>query len=163
MPQPICPKCSREYVKRVSRLGFKERLLSIIYVYPFRCQLCRHRFRVMQWRVNYVRVEEDRREYDRMPISFPVSFVADSINGNGSAANISMNGCSVQAKGELTEGSIMRMALQISGESLPVNVEAAVVRTVQKNRIGIEFLRFQEKDRERLQLFVRGLLLSRND
>jgi len=162
MPQPNCPKCSRDYVKRVSRVGFKERLLSIIYVYPFRCQLCRYRFRVMQWRVNYVRVEEDRREYDRMPISFPVSFAGDNIDGNGSVADISMNGCSIQANAELTEGSITRMALQISNQSPPVNVEAAVVRTVRKDHIGIEFLRFEQKDRERLQLFIRGLLLSQN-
>jgi hypothetical protein len=52
MPQPICPKCSSDYVERVSRIGF-ERLISLFYIYPFRCQPCGHRFRLLQWGVTY--------------------------------------------------------------------------------------------------------------
>ena len=55
MPRPLCPRCSREYVKRVSRVGLGERLISLFYVYPFRCQLCGHRFQLLQWGVEYKR------------------------------------------------------------------------------------------------------------
>ena len=158
MLQPLCPNCSRDYTKRVSRIGFKERLLSIIYVYPFRCQLCSYRFRSMQWGVRYERVEEDRREYNRMPMNFPASFSCDNFEGAGTVVEISMNGCSLQANTTIAEGAILRMALQFSEERAPVNVEAAVVRVAQTDRIGVEFLRFQHRDRERLQAFIRRFL-----
>jgi hypothetical protein len=49
------------------------------------------------------------------------------------------------------------LALRISGELQPVDIEAAVVRHVRQGRVGIEFLRVQEAERQRLQLFIRGL------
>jgi DNA repair exonuclease SbcCD ATPase subunit len=52
MPQPVCPKCSSDYVQRVHRVG-PERLISLFYIYPFRCQPCGHRFRLLQWGVTY--------------------------------------------------------------------------------------------------------------
>lgn len=158
MLQPLCPNCSRDYTKRVSRVGFKERLLSIIYVYPFRCQLCGYRFFFMQRGVRYKRVEEDRREYNRMPASFPVSFACDGADGTGHVVDISLNGCTLEANTIIAEGSIIRMTLQMCEELAPINVEAALVRAANKNRIGIEFLRFQYHDRERLQVFIRRLL-----
>jgi hypothetical protein len=158
MLQPVCPNCSRDYTRRVSRVGFKERLLSIIYVYPFRCQLCSYRFGFMQWGVRYKRVEEERREYSRMPMNFPASFSCDTLEGTGTVVEISMNGCSLQANTIIAEGSIVRMALKFSEELPPVNLEAAIVRAVRANRIGVEFLRFQDHDRELLQVFIRRFL-----
>lgn len=161
MSQLICPKCSKDYVKRVGRQGLKEHVLSLCYVYPFRCQLCGYRFRFLQWGIRYQRVEEDRREYERLPMNFPVSFEGDDVRGVGSVVDISMSGCSLHAEAQLEEGKILQMVLQISRDLLPVAVEAAIVRTVQANRVGVEFLRFQPTERERLQLFVRGLVLGR--
>jgi hypothetical protein len=59
MPQPVCPKCSSDYVKRVSRIG-SERLMSLFSIYPFRCQPCGHRFRLLQWGVIYTKIELDQ-------------------------------------------------------------------------------------------------------
>ena len=158
MLQPVCPNCSRDYTRRVSRVGFKERLLSIIYVYPFRCQLCSYRFGFMQWGMRYKQVEEDRREYGRMPMNFPASFSCDRVEGSGTVVEISMDGCSLQANTIVAQGSIVRMALKFSEELAPVNLEAAIVRTARTNLMGIEFLRFQHRDRERLQIFIRRFL-----
>ena len=60
MSQLTCPKCSSEYVKRVSRVG-PERLMGLFYYYPFRCQPCGHRFRHFQWGVTYTKIQLDRR------------------------------------------------------------------------------------------------------
>src|SRR6266478_9749023 len=38
-----------------------ERLISLFYIYPFRCQPCGHRFRLLQWGVTYTKIEEDQR------------------------------------------------------------------------------------------------------
>jgi predicted nucleic acid-binding Zn ribbon protein len=59
MLKPVCPKCSSGFVKRVSRGGF-EQLMSVFYIYPFRCQECGRRFRVLQWGVTYTKIEMDR-------------------------------------------------------------------------------------------------------
>jgi hypothetical protein len=163
MLQPFCPNCSRDYTKRVSRVGFKERLLSIIYVYPFKCQLCGYRFAFMQWGVRYRKVEEDRRGYNRTPTNFPASFSCDNFEGTGTVVDISMNGCSVQVDTIIAEGSIVRMALQFSDELAPITVEAALVRVARTNRIGVEFLRVQYHDRERLQVFIRRFLTGNPD
>lgn len=61
-----CPKCSRDFVRRSSRVGWIEKFLSLFYVYPFKCQLCGLRFRFLQRGVRYTRVVEDRRLYDRL-------------------------------------------------------------------------------------------------
>ena len=59
MPQPVCPKWSSNLVKRVSRVGL-ERLISLFYIYPFKCQPCGHRFRLLQWGAKYTRIELDQ-------------------------------------------------------------------------------------------------------
>ena len=48
-----CPRCGGAEVRRAPRLGMTERLLSLVYVYPFRCARCLHRFRVMRWGTRY--------------------------------------------------------------------------------------------------------------
>ena len=60
VPQPVCPKCSSDYVERVSRIG-SERLISLFYIYPFKCQPCGHRFRLLQWGVTYRKIERPMR------------------------------------------------------------------------------------------------------
>src|SRR5574342_569548 len=126
-----CPNCARDFGRRVSRSASLERFLSIFYVYPFKCQRCGYRFRSLQWGVRYVRVEEDRREYDRKPISCPVFFSADTISGQGTLVDVQ-----------------------------PVTVDAAVVRSAHEGGVGVEFLQWRQSERERLQLFVQSLLIG---
>jgi PilZ domain len=154
---PTCPQCSSEFVKRVRRRGFTERLLRRLYFYSFRCQICRFPFRVWQWAVRYPALAEDRREYERLAMNFPISFVGKSIDGAGIVSDISINGCAFLTDVPLTERSIVRLALQISDELQPVDIEAAVVRHVRQGRVGVEFLRVQQVERQRLQLFIHGL------
>jgi hypothetical protein len=160
MSDPICPDCSKRFVKRVNCQGLGEWLMSFFYVYPFRCQLCGHRFDDRQWGVRYVSVKDDRREYDRIATSFPVSISGDNIETEGNVIDISMGGCTLSSDAELSRGMVMTLALQLSNELVPVIVEAAVIRNVRVNKAGAEFLRFQQNDREVLQLFIRGLLLE---
>jgi PilZ domain len=161
MPRPLCPRCSREYVRRVSRIGLGERLISLFYVYPFRCQLCGHRFQLLQWGVKYKRIEEDRREYERMPASFPLTFNSGAVNGRGLVVDISMAGCTFHTEAELAEGNVLRMGLELANEASPIRVEAVIIRSLRSGRVGVEFLQFENGERERLQRFIRGLMLDR--
>lgn len=159
----MCPQCDREFVKRVSRQGWKERLMSVFYIYPFRCQLCGYRFRFIQWGVRYLRIYEDRREYERLTINFPVSVTGANVYCEGGIVDISVGGCTVQLDTQLKEGDLCRLGINLPSDFVPLKVAAAVVRTVRGDQVGIEFLKFHDNERERLQLFIRGLLLGRRD
>jgi hypothetical protein len=161
MASKKCPDCGRDFVRRVSRAGLAETLLSLVHIYPFKCQLCGHRFRSFQQGVYYLGVENDRREYDRMEVKFPVTFSNEGVTGEGMLIIISMDGCSFSTSAELDVGAIVKLRLQISGAVPPVTVDAAVVRNVQTGNAGVEFLRWQETERERLQHFIKGLLIGR--
>jgi hypothetical protein len=50
-----CPDCGSTLVHRSHRIGLSEEMLSMAYVYPFRCQSCMHRFFSLQWGVRYQR------------------------------------------------------------------------------------------------------------
>jgi hypothetical protein len=161
MPRPLCPRCSKDYVMRVTRVGLGERLVSLFYVYPYRCQLCGHRFKFLQWGIKYKRIEEDRREYERMAASFPITFDAGTVQGRGLAVDISMAGCTFHTEVELVEGNILRMRLELPEETSPLTVEAVIIRTLRSGRVGVEFLQFENGERERLQRFIRALLIGR--
>jgi hypothetical protein len=49
-----CPQCKGDAVQRTRR-SFLERWLSLFFIYPYRCQRCRHRFRMWQPGVRYIR------------------------------------------------------------------------------------------------------------
>jgi hypothetical protein len=102
----ICPKCSREFVKRVPRQGFTEKLLGVFYIYPFRCQLCGYRFRFLQWGVRYQRIQEDRREYERLAINCPVSLRGENLYSEGRVVDISLGGCTAMIETQLSTGDL---------------------------------------------------------
>lgn len=162
MSQLKCRNCSREFVRRVARVGAWEWLVSWFYIFPFKCQICGFRSGYFQWGVRYPRAEEDHREYDRMAMDFPVMFRGDQFEGEGSVHNISMGGCSFSTAKKLSVGAVMRLELKMSDEAGPVIVDGAVLRHWHNQVAGVEFVQWRQGERERLQLFVRGLLIGRS-
>jgi hypothetical protein len=71
-----------------------------------------------------------------------------------------MGGCSFVSSVDLPVGMMMRLGLLIAADTPPVTVDAAVVRHTGKRAAGVEFVRWQERERERLELFVRGMLIG---
>jgi PilZ domain len=160
IPPPSCPACSSEYVTRVSRVGLGERFINLFHVYPFRCQLCGHRFKARQRGVTYTRVEEDRREYDRWPADFPITFSGCDTDDYGTVIDISMGGCAFHTDAPVLEGAILQLVLHVSDQLPPVNIEAAVLRSVQLQRVSVEFLRIERQERKRLKRFIRSLIFA---
>lgn len=54
-----CPACGGTLARRAHRNGLAEKMFSLLYVYPFRCQLCGHRFLALQWGTRYHRIAQD--------------------------------------------------------------------------------------------------------
>ncbi len=54
-PYFSCPDCSSGQINRIGRQSAWDFLLSVIYIYPFRCEACTRRFRLFEWGIRYHR------------------------------------------------------------------------------------------------------------
>ena len=163
MGRPRCPMCHEDYVRRVRREGLGERLLSQFYLYPFRCQLCGKRFRARQPGVRYVRIDEDHREYRRIPVHYDAILAVEREHSEGVVKDISLGGCTVDTPTRLSPGTILQLGLRPPGYKNGITIEAAVVRTSRLGSIGVEFIRLKHDERKRLKELVRSLHLGHGD
>ena len=160
-----CPQCDRSFVRRSQRQGLKERLLSLVYLYPFRCQVCAHRFRAFQFHARYVKRTVDRRQYVRLSTRIPTTFAEDIKPGEqrgeaGVVRDISLGGCYLQTVVRLSQGTLVSLELQTEQYTPAIVVEAAIVRLVRPTGVGLEFLRLSEPEQERFSQFIHQLLLK---
>ncbi len=157
MNLPKCPLCNEDYTRRVRREGLVEHLISKFYIYPFRCQLCGERFRARQRGVRYVRVDEDRREYERVAVAYDATLAAEREQYQGVVTNISLGGCAAYTDAPLFPGAILQLGLKPPGYAHAITIDAALVRTSRPNNVGMEFIRFKDDERIRLKELVRSL------
>lgn len=160
MKRILCPRCGKDFVRRTVRRGTRERLLSAIYVYPYRCQLCAHRFLRPEPGKRYNESAVDKREYERVEVAFPVTFVGDKASGAGTVTRISLGGCEIETPLKLMEGMMFHLRLQPQGVNPAIHIETSVVRSVRPPRFGLEFLRSTPADQFRLIQFVASLLTT---
>jgi len=90
-----------------------------------------------------------------------VTFTAEGTESEGTVVDISMGGCTFESNTALAPGASLSLALYLSKDHDPVNVDVAVARTAGQKRVGVEFLEVRPSDRERLQSFVHALWLGR--
>lgn len=145
-----CPKCNGTLARRSHREGLAEKMLGLLYVYPFRCQLCGHRFFAMQWGIRYHRVSVDRREYHRHQAAIPLMLSSRQGDFLGKTADLSINGCRLTASGPFQEHSSWGVQLLLPSNPNPVRIGEAVVRAVSNRQIGMEFLRFAPVEKKRI-------------
>ena len=156
-----CPRCGRDFVRRVQENGLAEIVASMAYLYPFACRLCAHRFLAWQWGVRYSEPPPDRRRYERIFVNFPISFSTDSGDGNGTTLDISLGGCAFKTEPPPPPGAIAQLQLHAPGLERPLVVDAAVVRSVRFIYTGMEFLRLSPEEQYRLTHFVADMLTAR--
>ncbi len=161
MKQIPCPKCGKDFIRRTLRASAGEYLLSALYVYPFRCQLCAHRFLRLELGRRYNEATVDKRQYERIPIKFPVTFVGEKTSGAGTITHLSLGGCALESSLTLMEGMIFNLRLQPPDVSPAITIETAIVRSVRPPVAGLEFLRTNPTEQYRLIQFMVGLLTAR--
>jgi len=154
-----CPKCDGTLARRSHRDGLVEKMISLMYVYPFRCQLCGHRFFALQWGIRYHRVPvmpggSDDREYHRLPIQIPIMLSGRHGESHGRTSDLSLGGCTLVTSGPCRDIAPLNVRLQLPCELHPVMVEEAAVRTVQGRRIGMEFLQTAPDEKTRIGRFI---------
>jgi PilZ domain-containing protein len=153
---PACPGCGRHATRRCARGGVLDHLLSAVYVYPFRCQLCTRRFRALRWGLRYARLSVDRREYERVQVRIPASLTVRGERVPAEVRDISLAGCGVHTDFPLVTGDRLRLELDVQ-HSLPIVIESATARSGTAGRVGVSFDGIALEQRNRLH----GLLLAR--
>jgi hypothetical protein len=161
MRAPACPKCGSGLVGRTHRKGLYERLASVAYVYPFRCQVCHRRFRRFRWGERYVRVHLDRRDLERVPCRIPVTFHwKNGDQGEGMIRDISVAGCAIETKAAVPVGALLLIQMSPEGEP-PIDVDVSEVRARRGGFVGVRFVKVAEAHGERLRGMITRLLAAR--
>jgi hypothetical protein len=144
-------------VRRAHRVGAVEQVLSALYVYPFRCQLCSVRFSSFQWGVRYDK-QEDLRQYERIGVRFPVLFSSAQTVGKGVITDVSVADCALETTLPLEQGEILKLELYAKTGRPPIIVEKAVVRSIRKTTIGVQFTEVSETDKARMNRLVSDMV-----
>ncbi|MBI2525679.1 MAG: PilZ domain-containing protein [Candidatus Rokubacteria bacterium] len=129
--------------------------MSVGYVYPFRCEVCQHRFKALRWGERYVRAQPDRRRHERLPVDFWTTLFWKDGERQGRVRDLSEAGATLEADLPVAPGESLELTLQPNDSEPPITVEVAVVRSVQSGRLGLQFIRVKGGDDERLGKFLR--------
>jgi len=159
---PTCPRCKTRQVQQAPQVEGLERLLGLLTVYPFRCQLCTHRFLAFLWRYS----PSPRREYDRVPAQYPVTLYPASAQKQdeglqGTTVNLSITGGLIETNAKIPEGTSVRLKIHVSGLGSPIEVEGATVRAVMENKLGLEFFKITPEEEQRFRVAMEAHLLTR--
>ena len=96
----------------------------------------------------------DKREYARVKAELTLTFKGTQVEGQGRLVDLSIRGCSLETDQIPRRDDILQLTLKMPNERPPVDIEAAVVRFTQGIRVGMEFLRINEKSEKELREFV---------
>lgn len=156
----VCSQCRKPFVQAVRRQGFLDRLLYWAYVHPYGCQICRHRFYVMQWGLRPAEISMDGSQYRMRPVQIHATVLDEQGHREGNVTDLSMGGCMIEMPAPLLEGAVLGIRLDALDDEPPIAVEAALVRSALGARAEVEFLRLAPKEEERLNRFVTSLWME---
>jgi PilZ domain len=97
----------------------------------------------------------EHRYSERIPVVCGAVFAADGVNGEGRVIDVSLPGCLMESPESVKVGEYVRLRLFLPDSPSPLNVPLAVVRRVEGNLIGLEFIQSSQNDQLRLTRFVR--------
>src|SRR2546428_6514912 len=108
-----CPRCGGQSVRRSSRVGAFERLISSLYVYPFRWQRCSPRFRAPNWGHRYPHPKGERRDYERVAVRLPARLTAGTESADAETIDLSVSGCAVRTDARFPPGTEVRFTVKL--------------------------------------------------
>jgi c-di-GMP-binding flagellar brake protein YcgR len=89
-----------------------------------------------------------------VPAEFSLTFKGTKVDGKGRLVDLAIRGCSMETDDVVKRGDVLQVTLKMPNARPPVDIEAAVVRYSQGVRLGLEFLRIDEKSEKELREFV---------
>src|SRR2546421_8534169 len=145
-----CPRCGGQSVRRSSRVGAFERLISIIYVYPFRCPRCTHRFRTLNWGHRYPHPKGERRDSERVMVRLPARLTAGTETAEAETTDLSVSGCAVRTDARFPPGTEVRFTVQLGAAGRAVEIAEAVGRATPDGRVSLQFVHVGVEEQQRL-------------
>ena len=149
-----CPRCQKDGLVRSYPQSPREHLASFIFMAPFRCPSCSHRFLASRFGLDHALHPVDRREHLRIPVRLYLSFSGGKIRGEGTVLDLSMGGCIVRSETRVHTDDIFYLQLSLGDGELPLEV-AAMVHSVGARGIAFKFLRAAQENK-RLHAFVQA-------
>jgi hypothetical protein len=98
----------------------------------------------------------EQRKHSRYVVQFPITFSGEQIEGEGTASNLSTQGCAVESERSAPLGSYIKLRLYLP-DQVPIPVDVAAVRWSRSRAFGLEFIGMAIEDQQRLQRFVAAL------
>lgn len=90
----------------------------------------------------------ERRKCPRIPVMLPAVFSGERAGG-GLVLDVSLEGCRVRSAAQMQKGNYLRMRIDLIGQTL--NVELAVVRWSNEEEFGVELIRIEPQEQDRLR------------
>ena len=91
----------------------------------------------------------------RVTVTCDVVVAGDHVVFPGRVLDVSLPGCLITCVHTLKVGDYVQLRVFLPDQAAPLNVPLAVVRWVDKTKLGVEFIRSSEEDQQRLSRFVR--------
>jgi len=147
----LCPKCGTPKTKLAPRHGVADRLLGTVTIYPFRCQLCAHRFTTFLGKLK----TNPRRNYDRISVEYPAEVrpirdPSQRVVVEGTLSNLSLRGCRVRTSQRIPMGCRVMLEFHPAEYDEPIKVDGAIVRSRCAEGIGLRFSSFLRSEERRL-------------
>jgi hypothetical protein len=149
-----CPRCQKDGIFRSHPQSPREHLASFLFVAPFLCPSCGHRFLASRLWLDHPTHSIDRREHLRIPVRLYLSFSGGKVRGEGTVLDLSMGGCIIKSETQVHTDDIFYLQLSL-GEGEPPLELAAMVRSVSPRGIAFKFLRAAQENK-RLLAFVQA-------
>ncbi len=92
----------------------------------------------------------EQRKYPRVPVMLPAVFSGER-TGGGMVLDLSLEGCRVRSAVQMQKGNYLRMRIDLIGQTL--HGELAVVRWSREEEFGVELIRMEPQEQDRLREF----------
>lgn len=163
MKDLYCPSCGTPFVRVIHDEGAVGRVLTRFKFFPFRCQLCTTRFRVFRNHVPAATSLTDRRQYERLPVSFRANLQTDqAIRMDNRVTDISMGGCTLETTTNLPQGTVIELVIKPASDEEPIKIGTAMVCSSRPESMGIRFLEMVRDDKNRLSQVILSLLVGQS-
>jgi len=97
------------------------------------------------------------RKHPRFRVNFGSTFSGEQVAGQGTIANLSVGGCSIESKVILPAKSSLALNIQLPDSRWPLQIDRAVVRWARGNTFGVEFEQMSLADIDRLNQLIQDL------
>ncbi len=151
---PSCPRCQKDGLLRSHPQSPREHLASLLFMAPFRCPSCSHRFLTSRLWLNHSTHPIDRREHLRIPVRLYLSFSGGKVRGEGTVLDLSIGGCIIKSDTQVHTNDIFYLQLYFDDTEPPLEV-AGMVHSVSARGIAFKFLRAAQENK-RLLTFVQA-------